>query len=101
MALTPCRFFANLGGTAGSTATFYLASVDPIYAGKTMDVDLFDSGEGATNIRVIDPNGNVASFTSDTPCTNPPAPATGGCSGGPTTLLDVSGSGTQPVAKPQ
>src|SRR5581483_7375813 len=90
--------FANLGGTSGSIANFYLASIDPVYAGKIMDVSLFDPGEGATNMKVLDPSGNPASFTWDTPCTNPPAAATGGCSGGPTTSLDVSGTGTQPVS---
>jgi hypothetical protein len=89
--------FANLGGSAGSTAQFYLASVDPVYAGKTMDIDLFDPGEGAQSMQLLDPNGSPVSFTWDTPCTNPPAAATGGCSGGPVGVLDVSGTGTQPV----
>jgi hypothetical protein len=89
--------FANLGGSAGSVANFYLASIDPVYAGKTMDVSLFDPGEGAQTMKVLDPNDTQVSFTWDTPCTAPPAAATGGCSGGPTTSLDVSGTGTQPV----
>ncbi|MEY2461515.1 MAG: hypothetical protein QOG30_3345 [Acidimicrobiaceae bacterium] len=88
--------FGNLAN--GTTASFYLTSVDPVYAGKTMDLQLFDPGEGALTMQVLDPNGSPVSFTWDTPCTAPPAAATGGCTGGPTTTLDVSGNGTQPVA---
>ena len=89
--------FANLGGAAGSTAAFYLAEVDPVHAGKTMKVSLFDSGEGASAIEVLDPNGNPVTFDWSTKCTNPPAPATGGCSGSGSSL-NVSGTGTQPVS---
>ena len=86
--------YANLSGTQ---ASFYLAQVDPVYAGKTLDIMLFDPGEGASSIEILDPNGNPATFTWTTPC-NPPTAPSGGCSGGPTSLLDVSGSGfTQPV----
>ena len=84
--------FNNL---SGSTADFYLAQVDSVYAGKQLGLDLFDSGEGASTMQVLDPNGNPASFTWSTNCLPLPAPA-GGCSGGPTTSLDVSGTGTQP-----
>lgn len=87
--------FANLGGTAGSTATFYLAEVDPVHAGKTMQISLFDAGEGAQKIEVLDPNGNPATFSWSTRC-NPPNPPSGGCSGSNVTSLSVSGTGTQP-----
>jgi Flp pilus assembly protein TadG len=83
--------FAN---GASTTAEFYLAQIDPVHAGKTMRVTLFDAGEGADTLRVIDPNGNPASFTWFTPC-NPPTPPTGSCSGSGTSL-SVTGSGTQP-----
>jgi len=86
--------FANLSTTP---ASFYLASVDPIYAGKTMDLDLFDPGEGALTMQVLDPNNQPVLFTWSTPCAPLFADADGGCSGGPTTALDVSGNGTQPV----
>ena len=49
--------YANLGGVAGDTATFYLAEVAALHAGKTMQLTLFDSGEGAQSIEVLDPNG--------------------------------------------
>jgi hypothetical protein len=84
---------------AGSTATFHLAQIDPVHAGKTMEVELFDPGEGASAIQVLDPNGAAASFTWTTDC-NPPTPPTGGCSGSGTSL-DVSGTGTQPFTNLQ
>ncbi|MFN2607208.1 MAG: pilus assembly protein TadG-related protein [Acidimicrobiales bacterium] len=87
--------FANLGGTSGSTASFYLAQVDPLNAGKTMQVSLFDAGEGAQKIEVLDPNGNPATFSWSTPC-NPPTPPAGACSGANVTSLSVSGTGPQP-----
>lgn len=69
--------YANLSGT---TATFYLASIDAAYAGRRMSITLFDPGEGATKMELLDPNGTVMNFDWSTPC-NPPTPATGGCSG--------------------
>ena len=45
---------ANIANQSGSTATFYLASLDPAYGGKTMDVALFDPGEGAQTIQVLE-----------------------------------------------
>jgi Flp pilus assembly protein TadG len=87
------------GNQPGSTATFHLAQIDPVHAGKTMEVELFDPGEGANTIQVLDPNGNAANFTWTTDC-NPPTPPTGGCSGSGTSL-DVSSTGTQPYANIQ
>jgi Putative Flp pilus-assembly TadE/G-like len=69
--------YANLSGTA---ASFYLASIHAGYAGRQMSVTLFDTGEGATRIELLDPNGVVTNFNWKTPC-SPPTPATGGCSG--------------------
>lgn len=83
--------FAN---EQGSQADFFLAEVDEVHAGKTMELELFDPGEGASSIRVLDPNGNPVSFTWRTAC-NPPTPPNGGCSGSGN-ALDVSGSGPQP-----
>jgi Flp pilus assembly protein TadG len=95
-ALDAMSIYANI---QGSSPTFYLASIDPIHAGKTMRIKLFDIGEGAQKLRIIGPNGTAQPFTWSTACDNPPAPATGGCSGsasGSDPYLDVSGSGTQP-----
>lgn len=79
---------------ASTTAQFYLAEIDPVHAGKTMRLTLFDAGEGANTLRVIDPNGSPAGFGWFTQC-NPPTPPTGGCSGSGSSL-NVSGTGTQP-----
>jgi len=84
--------FADLSGT---TSDFYLAQIASTSAGKTMRVSLFDIGEGAVSVQVLDPNGNPATFSWTTPC-NPPTPPTGSCSGSNVTSLSVSGSGTQP-----
>ncbi len=85
--------FANL---SGATADFYLAQVDPVHAGKTMRITLFDPGEGANSLQILDPNGNPASFSWSTPCNPPPQP-TGGCSGSGSSL-NVAGSGDQPYS---
>jgi len=96
-AVSDLSIFANISSTAPS---FYLAQIDPIHAGKTMRINLFDAGEGAQSLQILDPNGNPAAFAWSTPC-NPPAPPTGSCSGtatGSNPSLDVSGTGTQPYA---
>jgi hypothetical protein len=97
--------FAN---QTGSSATFYLAQVDPVYAGKIMKVDLFDPGEGASKLEILDPNGNAANFDWTTPCGTVggqtiAAPSGSTCDSTTHTAgsdnvpyLDVSGSGTQP-----
>lgn len=87
-----------LANLAGATATFYLANIEPIHAGKKMEINLFDPGEGADSISVLDPNGNPVTFDWRTDCTSPIVPPNGGCSG-TTSVLDVSGSG-QPQPGP-
>lgn len=87
-AVSDMSIYANLGGTAGTYANFYLAQIDPIHAGKTMRVNLFDAGEGAQKLQILDPNGNPATFSWTTPC-SPQTPPTGGCSGSGNSL-DVS-----------
>jgi hypothetical protein len=86
--------FANLSGT---TAEFYLAQVGAQYAGKTMSVSLFDLGEGAALVEVLDPNGDEVQFDWSTPCTNPPAPATNGCTGNDVWSLNPN---TQSASQP-
>jgi Flp pilus assembly protein TadG len=87
--------YASIANTA---PTFYLAQVDPVHGGKTMRVTLFDPGEGANSIQILDPNGNAANFSWSTPC-NPPTPPSGvGACSGSGTSIDVSGSGNQPYS---
>ncbi|MBV8692155.1 MAG: hypothetical protein JOY57_10890, partial [Actinobacteria bacterium] len=98
--------YANQSGV--STANFYLAQIDPVYANKIMQVTLFDPGEGASSIKLIAPDGTSMPFTwtaecstvddpySGTPVTiNPPGGSSSGCSGSATSTsgLDVSGTG--------
>jgi len=91
-AVSDMSIYANATGTS---ASFYLAQIDAVNAGKTMRVSLFDPGEGASTLQILDPNGNPATFNWSTPC-NPPTAPSGGCSGSAVTTLDVSGTGTQP-----
>ncbi|MGH9039803.1 MAG: pilus assembly protein TadG-related protein [Acidimicrobiia bacterium] len=88
--------YANASST---TADFFLAQVDSVHAGKKLKIDLFDPGEGATSIQILDPNGNTFPFTWATPCSPPTAP-TGGCSGSSdgSNRLMVNNNGTQPYS---
>ena len=59
--------YSNVDGTAGNTV-FYLAEVEEVHAGKTLEIDLWDPGDASGNhsIRVIDSQGNqpACSWTS-------------------------------------
>ncbi len=55
--------FAN---AANTTANFYLAEIPAAHAGKTMIIQLFDPGEGAQSIEVLDPSGNPVTFNYQT-----------------------------------
>jgi Flp pilus assembly protein TadG len=103
--------YANQSGV--STANFYLAQIDPAYANKIMQVTLFDPGEGAQTIKLLDPTGASQAFTWFSDCTkqdNPYGAAakvtinapSGGCSGSATASggLDVSGTGTVAWSSP-
>ncbi len=79
--------FANV---TGSTATFYLADISSVHAGKTMQIQLFDPGEGAQSIEVLDPNGNPVTFSYQNVEGFSPSYS------GTTSLLNVSGTGAQP-----
>ncbi len=82
--------FANLSGT---TATFYLAQVGAQYAGKTMTIYLFDLGEGASKVEILDPNDAAVSFNWSTDCTAPIV-ALPSCSGTNVSSLDPSPQAT-------
>ncbi|MGE0878565.1 MAG: pilus assembly protein TadG-related protein [Acidimicrobiia bacterium] len=78
--------FANL---SGSTASFYLADIGAKYAGKKLKISLFDIGEGATLLELLDPNGNPVHFDWSTKCGGGVNPATT-CSGTNVVSLDPS-----------
>jgi Flp pilus assembly protein TadG len=92
-AISDMSIYANL---TGSQATFYLAQIDQIHAGKTLRVNLFDTGEGASTVEILGPSGSTyvaKSFTWSTPCnisgyTNP----YNNTCGGTTSALDVADS---------
>ncbi|MCP5030152.1 MAG: hypothetical protein GY929_28110, partial [Actinomycetia bacterium] len=78
---------------SSSTADFFLAEIDGLHAGKTLVVELFDPGEGASTIQLLAPDGSPVTFDWTTPC-SPPVPPSGGCSG-TTNSLDVSSCSNQ------
>lgn len=86
-AISELSVYAN---QAGGTANFYLADVDAVHAGKQMVIQLFDPGEGARTIEVLDPNGNPVSFDYENVEGFTPTYS------GTTNVLDVSGTGPQP-----
>jgi hypothetical protein len=91
-AVNDLSIFANL---SNGMTDFYLTEIAPRHAGKTLQISLFDVGEGAQSIEVIDPNGNPATFTWETDCTHV-VPAAQCASVGPVSSIDVSGTGPQP-----
>lgn len=106
-AFTPCSSITNAdcikvsavgdlplyASLSNGSSTFYLAEVEPSNAGKRLVINLFDVGEGADQIEVLDPNGNPAQFDWETDCTVGNA-LLRGCAGSGTTL-DVSGADNQ------
>lgn len=59
--------FNNLPGFSGDTsATFYLAKVEPVHAGKVFRISLFDPGDGASgtyDLNILRPGGGTISCT--------------------------------------
>ena len=86
-----------------SSPSFFLAAVGPEHNNKVLEITLWDSGEGAAAIQVLNPLGNPEMFTwqvlcqngSLPPCSGETAP-TGGYGPASTNTLDVSGTGPQP-----
>ncbi len=58
--------YNNLLGT--SKQQFYLAQIDKIHAGKTMEIKLFDPGDVSGNayLRILSPDGNAYSYVNFT-----------------------------------
>lgn len=63
------------------TPTFFLADVGPEHSGSELEVALFDIGEGASSVQVLDPNGMPAAFIWDVVDEGGDAMPTGGWSG--------------------
>jgi Putative Flp pilus-assembly TadE/G-like len=78
--ITWMSIYAN---TSSGTSVFYLAEIGNEHEGKTLDITLFDPGEGSQTIRIINPGGSYQTFDwADS----------GGGSGTNKTSLDVTGS---------
>ena len=92
--------FANFSGTEPS---FFLAELGPEHNNKTMEITLWDMGEGTERLRILDPLGNRATFRYTVLCNDGTDPVGGTCVGeanpagnirtGTTDNLDTSGSG--------
>ncbi|MEM8922855.1 MAG: pilus assembly protein TadG-related protein [Actinomycetota bacterium] len=78
------------GTVAGDPMLLYLADAGPEYAGRIMQVKLWDPGEGMDNIQVIDPLGNALDFTweSDDTVNHGSTNPSDDCSGNPCLDLD-------------
>ncbi len=50
------------GAAIGDPMDLYLAEVGPEHAGRTLNISIWDAGEGMHNIQVIDPSGNTMDF---------------------------------------
>lgn len=46
----------NVPTIGGSEALFYLATIDEVHKGKTLEIKLFDPGEGMDNMQVLTPD---------------------------------------------
>jgi hypothetical protein len=76
--------------------TYYMAQIDPVHAGKTLEIDLFDPGDvaGDAYLRILTPNGNAYnyatfSYTADSQCS-------ANCSGTNVTQIQTHSSSGNP-----
>jgi len=94
---------ASISGGFGTEFTFYLAEIGRQHRGKTLQIELWDTGEGAQAIQIIEPDLTVAEVDWVVLCPDGSLPAMSTCSTGtaPTggwgphlddTTIDVSGT---------
>jgi hypothetical protein len=50
------------GSFAGTASEFFLAEIDDQHAGKTVEITMFDPGEGMNNVQLLDPATQVTDF---------------------------------------
>ncbi|MDH3683368.1 MAG: Tad domain-containing protein [Acidimicrobiia bacterium] len=50
------------GAIAGQPAEFFLADISDEHAGSTVEITMFDPGEGMDNVQFLDPAGNEVDF---------------------------------------
>ncbi len=77
----------------GDAASFSLAGVGAEHAGSTMEVLLFDIGEGSDSVQLVDPSGTSVGFGWEVVMGSGDVPPTGGTAGvvAPGGALDVGG----------
>jgi Flp pilus assembly protein TadG len=78
------REMSIYANNSDSTAEFYLAEVGRVNAGRTLQITLFDAGEGGQTLEVLDPSGTPQSFTWKTVDDWPALP------GGTTSSLNIA-----------
>ncbi len=86
----------NFGGSP--VASFFLAEIDQVHAGKKVEIVLFDPGEGMNNLQIKSPGGVSMPFEFQrydcgalgTNCSDPDLQTNNTCGGNP--CLDVTGS---------
>ena len=83
------NFISIYANTSSSSAQFYLAEIGPLNAGKTLQVTLFDPGEGGQSINLLTPDGTQATFNWQNMGPNGITP---GATGTNQTSLSVAGS---------
>jgi len=86
----------SIYAASSGTASFFLASIGPEHGGKTLVLDLFDPGEKAEWMEVLDPNGVRVNFDWEVVERYDSEPAPSGGGSGSTNQIRVDGSGPQP-----
>ena len=66
-------YLSIYANAAGSSSEMYLAQIAAVHAGKRIQLDLWDPGEGGRTIEILDPNGTPINFT----WTSPGVPGSG------------------------
>lgn len=76
----------------GSTPSWYLADIGPEHSGKTMEVALWDPGEGTVALEILNPLNQPATFRWRVQCGPGETAPTGGCGPGTASILDLVGT---------
>jgi hypothetical protein len=82
--------YLSIYALASANAEFFLAEIGPEHAGKKVRIQLWDSAEGADELRIKRPTG--ANTWTDQSFDWSATPSCAGCSGSNVNLIDVTGS---------
>jgi hypothetical protein len=90
-------YMGVLANLQGSYPTFFLADIGPEHSGKDMVIGLFDPGEGALRMEILDPLGRSVDFSWEVvPLYGTEVTPTGGNNG----VVDQPGAGPCSLAPP-